>query len=221
MAAMKCPHCGIAFTWTARSVQHIAADPDASWFVEAANCPECGKAIIQLVMRVDDPDNTTTGRKEQRRWTVQPRATNRPPCPPQVPQVIRTDYLEACLVLDDSPKASAALSRRVLQAILRDSARVKPGNLADEIDQVLASKTLQSAVAESLEAVRHIGNFAAHPTKSKNTGEVIDVEPGEAEWNLDVVEALFDVYYVQPAVIAAKKAALNAKLAEAGKPPIP
>jgi Domain of unknown function (DUF4145) len=76
-------------------------------------------------------------------------------------------------------------------------------------------------LGDNLDAVRHIGNFAAHPTKSVNTGEIIDVEPGEAEWNLDVVEALMDVLYVQPAKLALKKAALNAKLTEPGKKPIP
>ncbi len=56
--------------------------------------------------------------------------------------------------------------------------------------------------------------------KSTSTGEILPVEPGEAEWNLDVLEALFDFYYVQVAVAAKKKAALNAKLADAGKPPM-
>jgi len=46
------------------------------------------------------------------------------------------------------------------------------------------------------------------------------VEPGEAEWNLDVLESLFDFYYVQPARLQAKRAALDKKLAEAGKPPM-
>ena len=31
-------------------------------------------------------------------------------------------------------------------------------------------------------------NFAAHPIKSMHTGEVIEVEPGEAEWLLDTLE---------------------------------
>jgi len=44
-----------------------------------------------------------------------------------------------------------------------------------------------------------------------------DVELGEAEWNLDVVEALMDIYYVQPARMAAKRVALNQKLTDAGK----
>ena len=36
---------------------------------------------------------------------------------------------EACLVLPDSPKASVALSRRCLQHILREAAKVKHGDL--------------------------------------------------------------------------------------------
>lgn len=71
---------------------------------------------------------------------------------------------------------------------------------------------------ESLDAVRNIGNFAAHPTKSKSTGEIIDVEPGEAEWNLDVLESLFDYFFVQPALIKKKREELNRKLGDAGKP---
>jgi hypothetical protein len=108
-----------------------------------------------------------------------------------------------------------------LQHLLREAAGVKAGNLDKEIDQVLASGKLHSTVAESLDYVREIGNFAAHPTKSTNTGEVIDVEPGEAEWTLDVIEALMDVYYVQPTKLSAKKAAINAKRAEVGRPPLP
>ena len=45
------------------------------------------------------------------------------------------------------------------------------------------------------------------------------MEPGEADWNLDVLESLFDFYYVQPAMLLAKRDALNAKLVAAGNPP--
>lgn len=57
-----------------------------------------------------------------------------------------------------------------------------------------------------------------NPIKSKSSGEVIEVEPGEAEWNLDVLESLFDFYFVQPAELKKKRDALNAKLKAAGKP---
>jgi len=71
-----------------------------------------------------------------------------------------------------------------------------------------------------LDAVRNIGNFAAHPMKSQSTGEIVPVEPGEAEWNLDVLESLFDFHFVAPAKTKARKDALNKKLKDAGKPPV-
>jgi hypothetical protein len=120
----------------------------------------------------------------------------------------------------DSPKASAALSRRCLQHLLRAIAGVKHGDLAREIQEVLDGGKLPSQLAESIDAVRNIGNFAAHPVKSGHSGEVVAVEPGEAEWNLDVLEGLFDFYYVQPEVLKKKRAALDKKLAESGKPPM-
>ena len=77
---------------------------------------------------------------------------------------------------------------------------------------------LPSHLAGAIDGVRNLGNFAAHPIKSESTGEVVDVEPGEAEWNLDTLEGLFDHYYAQPALLQEKQEALNKKLAEAGKP---
>ena len=71
-----------------------------------------------------------------------------------------------------------------------------------------------------LDQVRVIGNFSAHPLKDTNSGEIVDVEPGEAEWNLDVLDELFDFYYVKPAAIKAKTDQLNQKLTSAGKPTI-
>ena len=66
--------------------------------------------------------------------------------------------------------------------------------------------------------MRNVGNFAAHLLKDTNTGEIVEVEPGEAEWLLDVLEGLFDFYFVQPATATPKRDALNVKLKAAGKP---
>lgn len=54
--------------------------------------------------------------------------------------------------------------------------------------------------------------------KSTNTGEILPVEREEAEWNLDVLEALFDFYCVQHVRLQKKKDELNSKLKEAQKP---
>ena len=62
-----------------------------------------------------------------------------------------------------------------------------------------------SYIVESLDAVRNKGNFAAHPIKSKSTGEIVPVETGEAKWNPDVRESLSDFYFVRPKIIKQKK----------------
>jgi len=149
---------------------------------------------------------------------VRPKGSARPPCPGEVPDQYAKDYEEACLVLPDSPKAAAALARRCLQNVLRDVAQVRPGNLADEIQQVIDGGKLPSQLADSIDAIRNIGNFAAHPMKSQQSGQILEVEPEEAGWNIDVLEMLFDFYFVQPALIQKKRAALDQKLQSAGKP---
>jgi Domain of unknown function (DUF4145) len=149
---------------------------------------------------------------------VRPKVAGRPPIPSDVSEKYAEDYRHACLVLADSAKASAALSRRCLQLLLRDEANVVHQDLYKEIQELLDRQTLPSHIAESLDAVRVVGNFAAHPVKSQSTGEIVAVETGEAEWNLDVIEALFDFYFVAPARTKARKDALNKKLSDAGKP---
>jgi hypothetical protein len=55
------------------------------------------------------------------------------PAPIEVPKEFADDYNEACLILEDSPKSSAALSRRCLQHILRE----KGGFEAKDLKQKL------------------------------------------------------------------------------------
>ena len=52
----------------------------------------------------------------------------------------------------------------------------------------------------------------------KTTLQVIEVEPHEAEWCLEIIEEMFEHFYVGPAAAKTKKAELDAKLAAAGKP---
>jgi hypothetical protein len=49
--------------------------------------------------------------------------------------------------------------------------------------------------------------------KSKSSGDIVDVEEGEAEWLLNALEELFDYCYVAPPQATARRAALNQKLA--------
>ncbi len=233
---MKCPHCNTSiyegFTdsvfWNAPMVNSrestLLATP-MQWTASHQRCPQCHEAIIFL-KRIYPPYSTTglggasvghASPHPPHSFMAFPTSTTRP-IPPEVVDPYRQDFAEACRVLADSPKASAALSRRVLQAILRDKAGTKAKDLYDQIEEVTASGHVPTHISEALHAVRNIGNFAAHPLKSTTTGAIVDVEPGEAEWNLDVIDMLFDFYFVQPAVAAKRKAELNKKLRELGKP---
>jgi hypothetical protein len=181
------------------------------WRIYQTVCPACKRPILRVATFMNDQ---MIGQPRQ----VWPKGMARAPLSAEVPDLFANDYNEACLVLDDSPKASAALSRRCLQHLLREKGGVKPGKLYAEIDEAVNSGKLPPYLTESLlDAVRHFGNFAAHAEKDVNTGEVIDVEPGEAEWCLDVLEMLFDIYFVQPAKAAERTAKLQEKLKNAGK----
>lgn len=218
---MKCPHCRIDFHDKPERSK-IGVDADGGWILIKRECPACHRMILHLTngQPLYDQYHHFIDINEVKTILIRPKGSSRPPCPVEVPKKFAEDYNEACLVLPDSPKASAALSRRCLQHILREIAKVKPGNLADEIQQVIDSGTLPSHLVEIIDAVRNIGNFAAHSLKSEKSGEILPVEPAEAEWNLDVLESLFDFYFVQPAVVRKKRIALDQKLKEAGKKPM-
>jgi len=214
---MKCPHCLENFfeEWEEKK---IGSDEEGTWRIKYCTCPSCKKLIIKL-------EETHTSNRPphsllRREYLVRPKAISRAPLPPEVPEKFANDYKEACLVVTDSPKASAALSRRCLQNLLREKAGTTKKNLADQIQEVIDSNQLPSYLLEGLDAIRNIGNFAAHPIKSKSTGEIVEVEPGEAEWNLDILERLFDFYFVQPEILKKKREKLNQKLKDAGKPPM-
>ena len=71
----------------------------------------------------------------------------------------KQDFIEACKVLGDSPKASAALSRRCLQAILRDKAGTKSKDLYDQIEEDINSGKVASHICEDLHAIRGQGSI--------------------------------------------------------------
>ncbi|MGB7293782.1 MAG: DUF4145 domain-containing protein [Thermodesulfobacteriota bacterium] len=211
---MKCPHCLDSFNENQVKNSHpLGPDQIGGWYVYWYHCPTCKQYTICLWCY----DKGGTLAKEIMVW---PKGMARTPLSKHVPVKYAEDYEEACLVLSDSPKASAALSRRCLQLLLRDEFKVTPSNLYSEIQEVIDSRTLPPFISNAIDAVRSIGNFAAHPLKSKSTGEIVPVESGESEWLLDVLESLFDFCFISPEKLRQKKADLNQKLVDAGKPPM-
>ena len=125
-----------------------------------------------------------------------------------MPAHIKEDYEEACKVLPISEKASAALSRRCLQAILKEKGYTQR-NLAVQIDALLEetdpAKAIPTTLRETVDVIRNFGNFSAHLITDQTTLQIIAVEP-EAEWCLGILEDTFDHCYVKPEHTKARKA---------------
>jgi hypothetical protein len=205
--AIECHHCKVSvfIEWKTYSLD---ADDDGTWLVYWSTCPACQRVIIVI--------GSTKDMHDIQSYVARPLHSTRH-TPAEVPDSYASDFKEASAVLTISAKASAAISRRLLQHVLKDEGQAKKRDLIDQIDEILPTLP---AYLQDLHAIRHIGNFAAHPSKDKNTGEIVAVEPGEAEWLLDILSRLFDFYFVQPAIRATQVDALNKKLKAAGKPEI-
>lgn len=221
---MRCPYCTIAMSPVSTGpmghgyTQMFYQDAGGSQHrIEAASCPECkGVFLLHFDMYLKEVrrgEASTILTNESVLW---PRTSSRAPVPAEVPEEYSSLAREAGLILSDSPRASAALSRRCLQQLLRDKAGAPPGDLYREIEWAIANAGLPSHVSVCLHDLRVIGNMAAHPNKSTATGDYIEIEPGEAEWTLDTLDSLFDHYFVGPAKTAARQAALTATI---GKKP--
>jgi len=123
------------------------------------------------------------------------------PQPDYIPQPIRDDYLEACKVRDLSPKASATLSRRCLQGMIRDFCKISKNRLVDEISTLKEMVDTGAAPAgvspdsiDAIDALRKIGNIGAH--MEKDIDVIVDVDPNEAQALIELIESLFDEWYV-------------------------
>jgi hypothetical protein len=177
----------------------------------AMECPACDRFILLLAFHYSQGVETVLA------FPTDPIPR---PVPPEVPDPYRSDFNQAAAVIDISPQASAALSRRCLQQLLRDKAKATSWNLGDQIDEVVEAGRLPAGFAEDLDMVKSIGEFAAHPQKSEHTGEIMPVEPGEAAWSLDTLERLFELYFVLPARRDAARKAHGERIEEVGRRPL-
>ncbi len=193
----------------------------SGYLVASQYCPSCETVIVYMQFgTVRGGEAGLVLSEPDRELVLYPPANGTREVPAEVPAPYRQDLIEARAVLELSPKASAALSRRLLQRVLREELEIKGKDLSKEIDQFIAAGSAPSYLMDAVDAIRHIGNVAAHPLKFQQSGEIADVEPGEAEWTLDVAEALVDFACVQPVKLKQRREQLNKKLQSLGKPPL-
>lgn len=201
---MRCPHCGTGIYFEGeRRVYRSNGDssPILGYEITQGLCPACEELIV--LMRsgeyrwIDDQAEILNPIEEQFLYPKYPRRI----IDAIVPENYRNLFDEAIAVLSASPKASAALSRRLLQQLLREEFKIQLGtnvNLDEEIREFYKLTDVPSDLKAHVDEIRQIGNWAAHPIKYRSTGEIVDVEPQEAEWLLDILEDILDFRFVQP-----------------------
>ena len=162
----ECPHCRtvVQFPYSKTIEDVFAPMKDAEEMrVTIVRCPNCQRLVATIEIGEFERFGSGGVRfRSNSEYVVWPLAYVRP-IPAEVPQHIATDYHEAAAVLNLSPKASAALSRRCLQSVLREAGKATQKNLVNQIEFVIPN--LPTYIAENIDAIRNIGNFAAHPTK--------------------------------------------------------
>lgn len=155
--------------------------------------PECTRFELTLEMyeAILYHSGMVEARERIRTWSLIPPSLAKP-LPDYVPQAIRDDYEEACLIRDLSPKASATLARRALQGMVRDFWKIKKGRLVDEIEEL--RDRVDPLTWQAIDAVRSIGNIGAH--MEKDISVIVDVEPDEAGKLIQLIEILIRGWYM-------------------------
>lgn len=197
----RCPYCGNMATIGTYDIAEAEAKstdiPDVVDYFAASirivKCPnpDCSRLSVYSSVERRSPYNVAVG--EPKVWQLIPEASVRQ-LPDYIPKAIRQDYTEAFLVKDKSPKASATLSRRCLQGMIRDFWGVKPGNLYSEIRALEGMGRVDPQTLDSIDAVRKVGNIGAHMEEDVNV--IVEVTEGEAEVMLALIDSLVDDWYV-------------------------
>lgn len=197
MSGFKCPFCSMIIPLThdtlsvrnpsfesSSDTQRYIGESESHLELSFIRCPNCGEYTISAKWKgsaVDDVDVTIRPKSIAYKF------------PDYIPQAIRSDYEEACSIVNLSPKASATLSRRCLQGMIRDFFQVSKANLFEEINAIKDKiPTEQWAV---LDGLRRIGNIGAHMERDINL--IVDIEPGEAQKLIKLIELLLQQWYIE------------------------
>jgi len=197
-----CPYCDrdstitdSNFTSGIHYFSHGNKDGDLGLRTQVITCPndECKEYAVTATLHESyfKNHNRTIGGDKLMSWSMKPSSLAKQ-FPAYIPKAIIDDYSEACLIKELSPKASATLSRRCLQGIIRDFWKCKKGRLVDEINSI--QEQVDPITWQAIDSVRSIGNIGAHMEKDINL--IIDVEPEEAQLLIGLIEILIKDWYI-------------------------
>ncbi|MCX8033120.1 MAG: hypothetical protein N3B14_07025 [Thermoleophilia bacterium] len=196
---MQCPHCQAEIDAKFHTFA-LGEDPDGAWQVATTRCPVCDRIIAQLV--------TDSGRT----YPAWPPSSLRPTLSRDVPEPWRSDYHTACQVMCYSEEAAAALARRLLARLLQEQLRLEGRDLSELISKAAALVQMPSYLKEVLDLFAQATHLTADNPKATYPDRLVPVEPGEAQWTLDVVESFLEFEFISRARVERRASALREKL---------
>lgn len=206
----QCPYCGRHAVLTENSycvakgrvdVGAVSSEGDLKYAMSRVVCPnpECRQSVLEtriwkyhVYWSPEQNSNVEEEGDDIYRAQLVPRGLARA-FPDAVPAKLRSDYEEACLILQSSPKASAALSRRCLQGLIRSYFMISKGTLQAEIDAL--QDKISSELWDAVDAIRKVGNVGAHP--ERDVDRIVDVSPEAAQALIQLIELLFEETFVR------------------------
>lgn len=202
-SSYSCPYCNHkciiseneTFFSNVFTIYEDAAHGKSYILTQAVICPnsDCKELAMKSFLYKGASTGNGIGRTGSplKSWNLMPDSVAKP-FPSYIPAAILQDYTEACRIIDLSPKASATLARRCLQGMIRDFWGERKSSLHLEIEAI--KDKVDSDVWEAIDALRHLGNIGAHMEKDINL--IIEVEPDEARLLVQLIEFLFEEWYI-------------------------
>ena len=221
---MICPNCLVSVPsgeWT--SIK-IISDNLYNYSIDHFNCAECSQISLKLMcnlistFKLEHYSSFGLSKSDMHEMPCAPeeflipKTIPRPPIPKGIEKIYVKDYDEAVKLLPISPMASAAFSRRLLQHYIEKKHKIKKPNLKQEIEELGKLNRYPLNLIELFDHIRHYGTFAAHAKTDQISGEIIDIDPGEADSLLDIIEEMFDYDYERERRIKERGKKLQDKL---------
>lgn len=234
----ECPYCRkaqvVLSARRSRTVQRIWNDASehgkTAYVIDTVACAnnECQKLSFWLSIQSTRHSQSSAGFQctgTLFEWQLLPESSAKA-LPEFIPNPLREDYYESCRIRDLSPKASATLARRCLQGMIRDFCGIVRKRLVDEIrdlrkatDAGSAPRGVQPDTIDAIDHVRSIGNIGAH--MEADIDVIVEVDPDEAQRLIELLELLFDEWYVARHARAEKLAAIGVIALEKAQAKLP
>lgn len=153
LSGFTCPACGVyahqkwypwVYAWESMSRGSGYGESRHSEATQLCVCRHCDQVMVWQDGRL-----------------VFPRLSAAPPPDENMPEDVEADYREAASVVDQSPRAAAALLRLAIQKLVVHLGR--PGKNLNADIGVLVKDGLPVIIQQSLDVVRVVGNNAVHP----------------------------------------------------------